>query len=111
MSMQYKHFALIQWRLLHCTMIHHNHYVHKSRIQVCLISQSWDNVVSIVCMHDHLFLTVHAHKTQRRSSCINSTYFKFRDSNQSRGVAAVADLEFAEGGFCFRLAREPRAKF
>ena len=27
--------------------------------QVCLMSQSWDNVAS---MHDHL-LTVHAHKT------------------------------------------------
>ena len=28
-------------------------------VQVCLMSQSWDNVAS---MHDHL-LTVHAHKT------------------------------------------------
>ena len=28
-------------------------------LQVCLMSQSWDNVAS---MHDHL-LTVHAHKT------------------------------------------------
>ena len=28
-------------------------------VQVCLMSQSWDNVVS---MHDHLS-TVHAHKT------------------------------------------------
>ena len=27
--------------------------------QVCLMSQSWDNVAS---MHDHLF-TVHGHKT------------------------------------------------
>ena len=32
------------------------------------MSQSWDNVAS---MHDHL-LTVHAHKTWRRSSCTNS---------------------------------------
>ena len=30
-------------------------------IQVCLISQSWDNN-TMVSMHDHL-LTVHAHKT------------------------------------------------
>ena len=27
---RYKHFALIQRRLLHCTMIHHNYYVYQS---------------------------------------------------------------------------------
>ena len=34
--------------------------------QVCLLSQSWDNVATT---HDHL-LTVHAHKVETVQSCI-----------------------------------------
>ena len=64
-------------------------------LQVCLMSQSWDNVAS---MHDHVFITVHAHKHSLLVPCACT------DGSGCRGHTPPTKCAMATFSLCSRRA-------